>query len=193
MASEVGICNSALIKLGVSSRRLITALTEGTKNANLCNEQYGKLRDAELRKHLWNFAKERVKLSQITGDPVSGFDYRYQLPSDRIRTIAVHDNDADLGTVRYEIKGDRLLSDAPEIWLTYVKQETDPNIMDPLFREVLATRLAAELAIPIASSRTIKADMNAEYRSIKRTARSADSMEDFPQEFPVSPWISARF
>jgi hypothetical protein len=87
MASEVGICNSALIKIGASR---ITSLTEGSKNANLCAEQYAKLRDAELRAHLWNFATSRQKLAQISGAPVSGFEFHYQLPSDWVRTVAVY-------------------------------------------------------------------------------------------------------
>ena len=42
MSSKVGICNSALIKLGAST---IMSLADGSKNASLCNEQYDKLRD----------------------------------------------------------------------------------------------------------------------------------------------------
>lgn len=190
MASEVGICNSALIKIGAAR---ITSLTEGTKNANLCNEQYGKLREAELRAHTWNFAKSRVKLSQITGDPVSGFDYRYQLPADWLRTIDVFDSDTDRGDLQYEIKGDRLLTDAVDAYLIYIRDVDNPNEMDPLFRETLAWRLAAELAIPIASSGTLHDRMSRGYSGAVLRARSADAIEDFPAEFPVSPWVAARY
>ena len=62
MASVLGICNSGLIKLGAST---IMSLTEGTKNANLCNEQFAKLRDEVLRGHNWNFAIARAKLAQL--------------------------------------------------------------------------------------------------------------------------------
>jgi len=37
MASVIQICNSALNQLGAGS---ITALTENSKNARLCNERY---------------------------------------------------------------------------------------------------------------------------------------------------------
>ena len=43
MASVVQICNSALNQLGASS---ITALTENSKNARICNERYETIRDA---------------------------------------------------------------------------------------------------------------------------------------------------
>ena len=189
MASEVGICNSALIKIGAAR---ITALTEGSKNANLCNEQYAKLRDAELRGHDWNFAVARAKLAQIAGTPPSGFDYWYQLPSDWLRTIAVHASDADTGDLKYEIKGDRLLSDAVDVYLVYIRQVTDPNEMDTLFREALAYRIAAELAIPIAASGTLHDRMLRNYRDAAMRAKGVDAIEDYPKRFPQSAWVSAR-
>ena len=51
MASVVQICNSALNQLGASS---ITALTENSKNARICNERYETVRDAVYRSHPWN-------------------------------------------------------------------------------------------------------------------------------------------
>lgn len=190
MASEVGICNSALIKIGAAS---IVSLTEGTRNATACNEQYAKLRDGLLRAHLWNFAMGRVKLAQLSGTPVSEFDYHYQLPSDWLRTVAVHDNDAGQGTVEYRIEGRTLLSDASEIWLKYIKQVTDPNEMTPDFRETLASMMAMELAVPIAQSNTLKQLMRDEFRSAARSAKSSDALEDYPDEFPVGSWMSERF
>ena len=190
MASEVGICNSGLIKIGGTR---ITSLTEGSKNADLCVEQYAKVRDAELRGHTWNFAKERVKLAQISGTPVSGFDNHYQLPSDWLRTIAVYNNDADQGGLKYEIKGDRILTDAVDAYLVYVKKITDPNEMDAGFREMLAYRLAAELAIPIAQSGSLHDRMLRGYSVALRRAKSADAIEDYPEQFPSSPWVTARY
>ena len=50
--SEVSICNSALIKLGASR---IASLTEDSKEAKLCYEQYPILRDEVQASHPWNF------------------------------------------------------------------------------------------------------------------------------------------
>lgn len=192
MTSEVGIANSALTKLGVSKANHIVSLTEGSRNANYVNEQFAKLRDAELRAHTWSFAKERVQLAQISGTPVSGFDEHYQLPADFLRVDRVYDSDADIGMIKYEIKGDRLLSDSNQIFLIYVKRETDPNQFDALFAEVLAWRLAVELAIPIMGSGTMHDRMLRGYKSELRRARSADAIEDWPEEFPQSSWTASR-
>lgn len=176
--------------MGTTGR--ITSLTEGSPNANRCNEQYAKLRDQMLRKHLWNFAKERVKLAQLSETPVSGFDYQYQLPSDLMRVLAVHDNDASRGTIRYEIKGDRILSDANEIYLIYVRRVTDPNEMDELFRECLAIALAEDLALAVTGSQPLQERMRGKLRSEIATAKGADAIEDWPEQFPESSWLSAR-
>ena len=189
MASVVGICNSALIKIGAAR---ITSLTEGSKNSNLCNEQYDKLRESELRGHTWNFAKTRAKLARISGKPVSGFEYHFQLPIDFARLITAFDNDADAGSLFYEIRGSRLLSNSSDAYITYVRNITDPNDMDAVFREALAYRLAGELAIPIASSGSLHDRMMRGYVAALRRAKSADAIEDYPAQFPSSPWVTGR-
>ncbi len=189
MADEAGICNSALSKIGASR---IVSLTEGSKSANFCAEQYPKIRDLLLRRHIWNFAKSRAKLARIATDPISGFQHQYQLPSDWIRTIAVHDNSEGSGSLAYRIEGMAVLADAAEIWLTYVRQVTDANQMTADFREALAILLAKEGAIPLAQSNTLNALMRDELRSALRQVRSTDAIEDFPDQLPEGSWASVR-
>lgn len=189
MASVVGICNSALIKLGAST---IISLSDGSKNANLCNAQYDSLRDDLLRAHAWNFAVVRRTLAQLTEPPTFGFGHAYQLPSDWLRAVSVHDNDAGSGSVRYRIEGRRLLSDAPRVYLRYVRQVTDPNEMDADFREALAWKIAADLALPVTQSSTTREQMAVGFQSALVKARAVDAVEDFPEEAPESAWIAGR-
>lgn len=190
MATDTGICNSALLKIGATR---ISSLTQGTKNANACQEQYEKLRDDLLRQHAWNFAVKRRKLAQLTEAPTYEFDHAYQLPTDWLRVLAVHDNDAGHGTVEYRIEEAKtLLSSSDEIWLTFVRQVVDANEMTPDFRETLAAYLARELAIPIAESNSLWERMDIDYRRRLRRARSADSIEDFPARRPAGSWVNAR-
>ena len=189
MASIVGICNSALIKLGAST---IMALTEGSKNANLCNEQFDKQRDDLLRGHNWNFATARQQLAQLATAPVFGFDHAYQLPSDWLRTVTAYDNDAGLGSARYKIEGRMLLSSADAIYLRYIHQVTDPNEMDAAFRETLAWKIAADLALPITQSSTTRNEMQEGLRTALVRARGVDAFEDFPDEMPESAWVTER-
>lgn len=190
MASETGICNSALSKIGAQP---IVSLTEGTENANRCNEQYGKLRDNLLRSHIWNFAIKRVKLAQLAAVPVFGFEFSYQLPADWLRTVSVHDNDAGRGSPRHKIEGQTISSDASDIYLRYVCQVTDTNQMTADFREALAFMIAADLAIPIQNSNTVKQLMERDFKSARRAAKSSDAIEDHPEDLAMGSWMTERF
>lgn len=189
MASVVEICNSAILKIGGTR---ITALTDDSREAAVCNEQFGKIRDAELRKHTWNFAIKRKKLARLADAPAFGWTYQYQLPSDFIRVIALYDNDDGLGALDCRIEGKMVLADVTDVWLRYVARVEDPNEFDVLFAEALAFRMAQELAVPIAGSNSLLQAMESGYRQAVTQARSVDSIEDFPDTMPIASWASAR-
>ena len=191
MASEVGICNSALSKIGSPTR--ITSLTEGSRAANACNEQYAKIRDALLRSHTWNFATKRAKLAQSSEIPEYEFNFAYRLPADWLRTVAVHDNDAGVGDTAFRIEGRKLITNANELYLRYIRRVTDPNDMPADFREALAVNLAVELAILIAQSNSLKESLKADQKTALRRTRSTDAIEDYPEAFPEGNWITSRY
>lgn len=195
MASEAGICNSALSKLG---NNRIVSLTEGTAAANLCIEQYGKLRDHLLRSHDWNFAASRVRLAQLSSTPEFGYRFQHALPTDWMRTISVHPADGrhqritDYATESTEAEGRVLRTDSPDVYLRYVRKVSDPNVMDPTFREALAWRLAMELAIPLAKSSSLRDRMAAGFEDALATAKSLDGQDDPSQTLPDGSWLAAR-
>lgn len=193
MADVVGICNSALAKIGAAR---IVALTEGSKNANVCAEQYDKLRDDLLRGHTWNFAIRRAKLARLAEAPAFGFARAYQLPADWLRTVAVQDDPDEASgarqPLRYRIEGRRLLSDAGAVYLRYVARVTDPNAMPPDFREALAALLGRELAVPLAQSVNLQQVLDEQFRRRLRRARSVDAVEDFPDDRPPGRWVAVR-
>ncbi len=190
--SNVAICNSALIKVGVGEEGRISGLDEGSKNANVCNEQFFKLRDSLLRRHLWNFSIAREKLAKLTEKPKFEFDNAFALPSDWLRTVSVSSNDTGHGVVPYKIEAGNILSSSTDIFLRYVRIITDPNDMTVDFREVLATLLARDIALAVAQSNTIKQDMAQQYRRTMAAARSVDALEDFPEQMPQGSWTSSR-
>lgn len=189
MASIVGICNSALIKLGATR---IIQLTEGSKNANLCSEQFEKVRDDLLRSHVWNFAIGRTKLARLAEAPAFEFGTAFQLPSDFLRVVSVHPDGSGQATVPYRIEGRRLLAGSDAIYLRYIHQIIDPNEMDALFREALAWALAADLSIPITQSNSMRQMMEDGVRSQLSKAKSVDAIEDFPEPEPAPAWVAAR-
>lgn len=193
MATEVDICNAALLKLGQGTGNLIVAsLAEDSRNAKLCNALYAKKRDELLRSHVWNFAIARVALSRNLTAPAFAFAHAYDLPADWIRTVTVHNNEDGIGTIAYRLEGQQILTDVEEVYLKYVKRVTDPDAMTPDFREALATLLAWDLALPVADSNTLAERMERRHLRALRLAKSSDALEDQPGAFPVGSWLGDR-
>lgn len=189
MADITGICNGALAKIGAAR---ITGLAEGSRNASLCAELYDKCRDDLLRAHSWNFAAARAKLARAAAAPAFGPAHAYVLPADWIRCVTAHGDEAGQTVLLYRIEGDRLLSDAEDVYLRYVRQVADANLMPADFREALACLLARELAVPIAQSNTLEEKLEARFRTRLRRARTTDGLEDHPEPLPLGAWAAVR-
>jgi hypothetical protein len=81
---------------------------------------------------------------------------------------------------------------AQPLSVVYVAQITDPDRMDPSFRETLAARLALELAEPLGKSTALQQTMAEFYADKLRAARSADGQEGSHDGFDADSWLAAR-
>ena len=82
MPSETDFLNDALGQIGAAR---ITAIDDGSVNANHCSTFYGPLRRSVLRSHHWNFAETRVELAQDVAPPAFEFAFAYTLPADLLK------------------------------------------------------------------------------------------------------------
>ena len=188
MASVVQICNSALNQLGASS---ITALTDDSKNARLCNERYTTIRDAVFRAHPWNCLIKRVQLAQDSDTPAWGFDYQYTIPADCLRILGIKDYNSD-----YKIEGRKLLISESEVYLIYLAQITDVNELDVLLRETISAHLAQDIAYAITANLQVANLMAEKYQAKLSEARHADSSEGYntnPELAPTDQIITEDF
>jgi len=188
MASVVGICNNALIKIGEET---ITSLTEDSKAARLCNQIYEQTRDSLLRSHIWNFAVKRLELAENTTTPLFGFGQSFALPSDCLRVLCIEDSDIYPDYV-YQIEGRNLLTDESAAKIKYIARIEDPNEFDLLFTETLSARLAFELAYPLAESNTLADLMHSLFKEKLAEARSIDGQEGTPPQIIAREWTDAR-
>lgn len=190
MAAPVDIANVALTKIGASP---ITSFLDGNASANTVEAVYDAKRDELLREHPWNFATKRAKLAQLSEAPALEFDHAYQLPDDWLRTVAVYDNDDARGyPPPYKEEGRQILASVDALWLRYVARITDTNAMTADFREALACKLAAEMAVRLANSNTLAELMQQRYERALRVARSTDSLGDRPDRRPHGSWVAQR-
>ncbi len=192
MASKVGIANIALRAIG-SDR--ITSFSDNNKRAAVVSDIYDELR-ITLLTGPWAFAETRVELAVSATSPVFEFDKAYVLPADWLYTVSVHDNDAGVSSVFYKEShlADQkvLLADPENLFLRYTHDEEDPNIMSAEFRHALSMALARDMAIPLASSKTMfKLFTRRATRALAR-ARSSDALGSFPERRPRGSWANAR-
>ena len=179
MASVVQICNSALNQLGASS---ITALTEDSKNARICNERYETVRDAVYRSHPWNCLVKRVQLAQDSDTPAWGFAYQYTLPSDCLRVLQIKDYNSE-----YKIEGSKLLIGESEVYLIYLAMESDVNQLDILLRETISACLAQDIAYAITSNLQVAKLMAEKYQAKLSEARHTDASEGYNTDPNLAP------
>lgn len=193
MPGETDVANAALELVGAAA---IVSLTEGSEKSNTVSNFYEIVRDDLLRSHNWNFATKRQKLAQSATDPAFEFDHAYPLPADWMRTISVHDNDAGHGTIFYRMEkiGSQraIITSSDDVYLRYVYRETDPNVMTADFVLAFTLSLASRLAVPIASSKSLRDEYADEAKSKTAAARSSDAIGAFPELRPRGSWAASR-
>lgn len=186
MTSVVDICNLALSnKLGANR---ITSLTEDSKGARAVNLAYEPVRDMLLRSHPWKFTKKRVVLAPLVSGPAFGYDYAYEEPGDSIRVLDV---DTDYAWVLED--GEILTDEGPTLNIIYQKIITDSTKFDPLFIEILSTRLAYQVCEEITQSASKKNELARDLRDLMIMAKGTDSQQSSAKDLKEDPWVEARW
>ena len=191
MASIVNICNSSLNLLGAST---ISALTEDTKNARLCNQRYEPVRNRVFRSHNWNCLIKRVQLAANSTDPVVEYAKSYALPSDCLRVLKIHNGTTDsiASNLDYKIEGRNLVTDQTTVYLVYIALDTDPNNYDSCLREAISHQLAADLAYAITNNATLANNYMARADERLREARFIDASENSLGSIESNEFTDAR-
>jgi len=186
--SDVQICNSALIKVGTD---LIISLADDNKRAKVCQHQYPILRDEVLRSHPWKFATARIELAEVLPAPDFG-DYEnwFQLPSDCLRVLQIIDL---IDGVAWERSGDLLLINAKTVKIKYIKRVTDTTLYDANFSEVLATRIASDLAWSLTQNAALAEAFMRQYLTIIRPSMSFSAMEGSVPSIKTNTWLTSRY
>lgn len=194
VTSETEVCNIVLSLLGADE---IENLSEESKEAMICSRQYGRLRDAVLRSHPWNFAVRRASLAAESGvTPSFEYTYQFPLPADYLRMIRTeaeslgYDDDYRIESTA---TGNKLLSNDSTVKIEYIAQVTNVALWDAAFVDVLTARMAAEIAFAITDNATLAENMRTIYADKLREARNTDAQEGVPREISRSGWVDGIF
>ena len=191
MASVVNMCNSALNLIGAST---ISALTEDTKNARLCNQRYEPVRNRVFRGHNWNCLIKRVELAQNSTAPVVEYTYAYALPSDFLRVMKIHNGTTDsiAADLDYKVEGKNIVTNQTTVYLVYVALDEDPNNYDAYLREAISHQLAADLAYAITNNATLANNYMSRADERLREARFVDATENALDTVEANEFTDAR-
>ena len=191
MASIVDICNSALNLLGAST---ISALTEDSKNARLCNQRFEPVRNRVFRSHNWNCLITRIQLAQDTTGPVVEYTYGYTLPTDCLRVLKIHNGTTDSieSNLDYKVEGRKIVTNEGTIYLVYIALDTDPNTYDSYLAESISHQLAADLCYAITNNSTLANNYMARADERLREARFIDSTENALDTIESGEFTDAR-
>ena len=191
MASTVDICNSALNLLGAST---ISALTDDSKNARLCNQRYEPIRNRVFRSHAWNCLHKRVQLAQNSTAPVVEYSYAYALPSDCLRILKVHNGTTDsiASSIDYKLEGRNIVTDEGTIYAIYIALITDPNEYDVYLQESISHQLAADICYAVTNNATLAKNYMERADERLREARFIDATENALGTVESSEFTDAR-
>ena len=169
MASQVDICNAALVKLAQDIP--IAAMSETSKAARAFNRCWDSVRDQVLAEHPWPWSVKAVALALDTEDPTPGWEYRYTYPDDCLTALGVC-SEAGVragisrltrrdewamqvdGRVSFDVvygeQSTGIVADQEDAYLIYASRVTETPRYPPLFVDALACRLALEVAPALA-------------------------------------------
>lgn len=198
MSSDVEICNMALSR--VAYTQPIVSFTEKSKAAELCRVFYAPLRELVLQAFPWPFAESIVFLADL-GSPAPGWAFRYRYPADclKVREIVVPGqrttttNDQRIPyKIGYDAGGRVVHTDQPEAACRFTFKVEDSTFFDPNFAEVLAWRLAMDLALPLSSKPELQQFATQQYQRALTKAEGAAFQESQDDPDPESEFIRAR-
>ena len=199
MASEVDICNLALSHIGENAEIDSINPPDGSRHAALCFTYYPVARDVLLESHPWGFAKKRVTLA-LLGDPPSQWTYRYLLPNDCLKPLALQtvgaSDDKESDEYVIEVHGDNneqsIFCNTESAELRYIFKSNDTGRYTPLFVNALSWLLASYLAGPITKDLKLKNSAYSQYLYEKDLATLSDANGEHLNRDYQPSWIKNR-
>lgn len=187
-------CNSALAKLGESSR--INSINDASPLAKTFLAVYDEAVAEVLASHPWNRALARADLA-VSADYVpdgSQYTQAYEKPSDCVRWLPWRPSHEDY--FDGEEEGDYILSNAgAPITIRYIRLLTDLSKWSTGMIACLDAKLAFKTARTITGSTTVMRDKERDFESVLSEAKRQDGTATGERQRSAqfqSNWLDAR-
>lgn len=201
MATDVDICNLALLRIG--TRSSIGSLSEGSVEANACARLYPLVRDTLLAEHPWSFAAKRTTLALLGEGGLTPWTYRYAYPSDCLtaRALCQAPSLPEAPAIAFEICGDNdlaghpiltIVTNQPQAVLLYTAQIANSALFSPRFVEALSWKLAAELVSAITGEAALNQSSMAMAAAALTLAKAHDGNEGLTRQDRDADWVRSR-
>jgi hypothetical protein len=145
MTTRIDIINLALIDIGAQA-----VMSEDGPPGDSYARQFDLHVGALASSYPWSFQTRLAQLSRLTAPPEAHWAYMYELPSDMAGSPrAVYPTpERRRPTTDYEIRGNRLFTDHPDIWLRYT-HGLEPARWPGYFTALAALVMKAQFALSV--------------------------------------------
>ena len=192
--AKIEIINRALLKLGEAPISSLSDATFGRSYEII----YDDMKKLLLASYPWRFAVKKMHISR-DAKKYDGY-YVYRLPEDFLLLLKVtQEETCDSSALShavssdYEIFGKSILcASANGIVIEYVSSIDEKENFPSLFREALAAKIAAELAMRLKQSVNLKQVFDTEFYNFIRQAELNNEIEKNAEILPDNSWVNVR-
>ena len=192
--SKTEVCNLAVSWLG--GKRMTSVDDDNTKEANLCRANYDLSRQAVLEEREWTFAVKRSQLTPLVETPLFGYQYKFLLPPDLLKTLNAYDpkhaNLKEAPGIIHVIEENYLYADIAMVNIRYMKDLTNTNRFSGLFTQALAAHIAANIAVSLTESAKQQERMFGLYDNKLNDASTSDSLQGSRERLETSQLENSR-
>jgi hypothetical protein len=145
MTTQLFIYNEALGHLG---ERILASLAEPREPRRVLDSYWPSVVAYCLSQGLWKFARRTAQVeNDPTLDPEFGFNYRFVIPDDWVRTILVSTSpDMDPPLLQYSDEAGFIYANMTPIYMAYVSNDPGYGMNVPAWPEQFADYVALRLA-----------------------------------------------
>ena len=187
MASQIEICNMAIVQVG--GNRIDNIDDQAQVEAIACRDHYATALDAVLESSEWVFATARAAISPDLVPPSSAYTQsaRFLLPADCVRVLEVNAHAHD-----WVREGSYIYASVDTLILRYIQRVVDTTRYPGTFVEALVVHLASRLAIPIAHSRELAGQLDDAFLKMVGFASNKDGMQTPTKPYMTFKTLNAR-